>query len=150
MRIGHINLARSFNGAGEHFVRLIEGLQKLGVEQHVLVRNVELAKRLGILEQVSVGATVRSPVSALALMPPVDVVHAHDLAGSQAGLLLLLTRSIPYVLSGNGNGRIRNPVTRAIVRRASGIVERCDADAVIHLRIYRHAVATWRTTTVAL
>ena len=46
MRIGHINLAKSFNGAGDNFVRLIEALQEYGATQYVLVRNVALAKRL--------------------------------------------------------------------------------------------------------
>lgn len=150
MRIGHINLATSFNGAGEHFVRLIEALQTEGVQQYLLVRNVELAKRLDIVEHVSAGPAVRSAVTAFALMPSVDLVHAHDAAGGQAGLLLLLTRSIPYVLTIEGQKRTSNPVMRAVNRRASGVVARCDADGAKHLRIYRHALATWRANTVLL
>ena len=49
VHIGHINLAKSFNGAGEHFVVLIEALQKLGVRQYLLVGNVALAKRLDLI-----------------------------------------------------------------------------------------------------
>lgn len=150
MRVGHINLANSFNGAGKHFVKLIESLLREGVQQDVLVRNVELARRLDILEHVSVGPMVHSPVSALTLMPPVDLVHAHDTKAGQAGLLLVLTRSIPYVLTIEGQGPARNPIMRAVNRRASGVIYRCDADGAKHLRIYRHAVATWRATTVAL
>lgn len=150
MRVGHINLARSFNGAGEHFVKLIEALQKEGVQQHLLVRNIELAKRLDIIEHVSAGPVVRSPVSAFALMPPVDVVHAHDAAGGQAGLLLLLTRSIPYVLTIEGQARATNPIMRAVNRRASVLITQCDADGARNLRIYRHALATWRANTVVL
>lgn len=150
MRIGHINLARSFNGAGEHFVRLIEALQREGVQQHLLVRNVELAKRLDIIEHVSAGPVVRSPVSAFALMPPVDVVHAHDAAGGQAGLLLLLTRSTPYVLNIEGQEGIRSPIARAVNKRASGVIHKCDAHSAKHLRIYRQALATWRSNTIVL
>ena len=150
MRIGHINLARSFNGAGEHFVRLIEALQNEGVQQHLLVHNVELAKRLDIIEHVSAGPVVRSPVSAFALMPPVDVVHAHDAAGGQAGLLLLLTRSTPYVLNMGGQEGIGGPIARAVNKRASGLIHQCDADGAKCLRIYRHALATWKANTVAL
>ena len=150
MRIGHINLARSFNGAGEHFVRLIEALQKEGVQQHLLVRNVELAKRLDIVDHVTAGPVVRSPVSAFALMPPVDVVHAHDVSCGQAGLLLLLTRSTPYVINIEGHECIRSPVSRAVNKRASGVIHHCDADGAKYMRVYRHALATWRANTVAL
>jgi len=47
VRIGHINLATSFNGTGEHFVSLVEALEQVGVKQHVLVRNTALARRVG-------------------------------------------------------------------------------------------------------
>lgn len=146
MHIGHVNLAKTIYDAGENFIKLIEALQAEGVQQHVLVRNVELARRLEGIDQVSVGPIVRSPVSAFTLMPPVDVVHAHDPPGGQAGLLLLLTRSIPYVLTIEGLGPARNPIMRAVNRRASGVIERRDADGAKHLRIYRHAVASWRTS----
>lgn len=145
MQIGHINLAKSFNGAGEHFVNLVEALQALDVRQHVLVRNVALAKRLDLVEGVTVGPTVRSAVMAYCLMPPVDVVHVHDLSEGQSGLLLTLTRSIPFVLTHRHASPVRNPLAQAIYRRASGIVFQGDADAAKHLRIYRHAVETWRS-----
>lgn len=148
MRVGHINLARSFGEAGEQFVKLIEALQRAGAKQHILVRNLKLAKRLDTVQHVSIGPIVHSPVSAFALMPAVDVVHAHDATGGQAGLLLLLTRSIPYVLTTEGHVIARNPVMRAINRRASGVIDQCDVDAAKHLRIYRHAVASWRARTV--
>lgn len=147
--IGHIHLAKSFNGAGGHFLRLIEDLQREGVQQHVLVCNVELVKQLDMFDHVSVGPAVHSPVSAFALMPPVDVVHAHDAAAGHAGLLLLLTRSIPYVLTLESQERIRNPIMRAISRRAGGIIDQSGGNAARHLRIYRHAVASWHTGTMA-
>lgn len=149
MLIGHVNLAKSPDSAGEHFVKLIEALQREGIQQHILVRNVKLAKRLDRNEHVAIGPAVRSPASALALMPSVDVVHAHDATGGQAGLLLLLTRSIPYVLTIADQERVRNPIMRAVNRRASGIIDRPDADGGKHLRIYRHALATSRESTVA-
>ena len=64
MQIGHINLARSCNGAGDNFVRLVESLQQLGVSQYVLVRNANLARRLEIIPSVTVGPVVRSAVTA--------------------------------------------------------------------------------------
>lgn len=144
MYIGHINLAKSFNGAAEHFVNLIEALQRLDTEQYVLVRSIGLAKRLDLVDNVTVGPTVRSAVTAYCLMPAVDVVHIHDPADGQAGLLLTLTRSIPFVLTRHDNAPGSGPLSRAIYRRAAGMIYESDADAEKHVRIYRHAVATWR------
>jgi len=144
MHIGHINLAKSFNGAGEHFVSLVEALREQGMQQHVLVRNIALAKRLDLVDKVTAGPAVRSAIMAYCLMPHVDVVHIHDPSDGQAGLLLTLTRSIPFVLTHRDDAPGRNPLTQAVYKRASGIIYQSDADAAKHLRIYRHAVATWR------
>ncbi len=149
MHVGHINLAKSVNGAGEHFIELVEALQKRGIKQHVLVRNVALAKRLDEIDDVTVGPTVRSAVMAYCLMPALDVVHIHDPSEGQSGLLLSLTRSIPFVLTHRGQSRGNNPLTQAVYRRASGIVYESDADAAKHLRIYRHAIEAWRSSAVS-
>jgi len=144
--IGHINLVKSFDDAGQRFVGLIEALQKPGIQQYMLVRNVGLATRLDLVDGVTVGPVVRSALSAYCLMPAVDIVHIHGPTDGQAGLLLTLTRSIPYVLTRpektSGNG----PLGRAVYRRAAGMVYSADADATKHLRIYRHALNTWRAT----
>lgn len=144
--IGHINLAKSFNGAGEHFVGLIEALQRPGIQQYMLVRNVELAKRLDLVDGVTVGPVVRSALSAYCLMPTVDIVHIHGPSDGQAGLLLTLTRSIPYILTRPEKTPGNGPLGRAVYRRAAGMVYSADADATKHLRIYRHAVNTWHAT----
>lgn len=150
MHIGHINLAKTFNGAGENFVRLIEALQQHGTIQHVLVRNVPLAKRLDILDGVTVGPTVRSAVMAYCLMPHVDVVHIHDPADGQAGLLLTLTRSIPFVLTHTDASNTLSPLSQAINKRASGFIYRHDANAAKHMRVYQHAIESWRANPVLL
>lgn len=150
MRVGHINLAKSFNGAGENFVRLIEALHQHGVTQYVLVRNVALAKRLDLTDDVTVGPTVRSAVMAYCLMPHVDVVHVHDPADGQAGLLLTLTRSIPFVLTHEEQQSGLNPILQAINRRASGFIYNHDANAAKHLRVYQHAIEAWRTSSAVL
>jgi voltage-gated potassium channel Kch len=147
VHIGHINLAKSFNGAGEHFVNLVEALQQHGVQQYVLVRNVALAKRLDLVGGVTAGPVVRSAVMAYCLMPSVDVVHIHDPAEGQSGLLLTLTRSIPVVLTHRDESPGKNPLIQAVYRRASGIIYQCDADATKHLRIYKRAVESWRSAT---
>ena len=150
MNIGHINLAKSFNGAGENFVKLIEALQAQGVTQYVLVRNVTLAKRLDLIDDVTVGPTVRSAVMAYCLMPHVDVVHIHSPSDGPAGLLLTLTRLIPYVLTHQDQIPGLSPLAQAIHNRASGFVYRHDANAAKHLRVYQHAIESWRTSAVLL
>lgn len=139
MFVGHINLAKSFNGAGEHFVSLIEDLQRKDVTQHVLVRNLSLAKRISAVEDVAVGPVVRSAVMAYCYMPQLDVVHIHDMAAGQAGLLLALTRSIPFVLTHRNDPASRRlPLTRLIYQRASSIICRDDSE----LSILRHLEPT--------
>jgi len=150
MRIGHINLAKSFNGAGDNFVKLIEALQEYGATQYVLVRNVALAKRLDLIEDVTVGPTVRSAVMAYVLMPHVDVVHAHSPADGQAGLLLTLTRSIPFVMTNKDQPGSLNPLVQAVNKRAAGFIYKDDANAAKHLRVYQHAIESWRANPVFL
>jgi hypothetical protein len=150
MHIGHINLARSCNGAGDNFVRLIESLQQLGVRQYVLVRNVELAKRLESIADVTVGPLVRSAVAAYCLVPTLDIVHVHEPAAAKAGLLLALTRSVPFVLTHQQQAHANNRIEQAIYKRAAAIIDDCDADGSRYLRIYRHAAASWRTSSVML
>ena len=151
MHIGHINLSESFNGAGEHFVALIESLQQHAIQQYVLVRNVSLAKRLDLIDGVVVGPVVTSPVTAYCLTPQVDVVHIHDQSGSSAGLLLALARSIPFVLPRREiSGLSMNPINKAIYNRASGFVEENQLTASEHLQIYRRAVDSLSIPTMLL
>jgi hypothetical protein len=123
MEIGHINLEASSNGAGEHFVKLVEGLSTLGVKQHVIVRSALLARRLEICDGVTVGPVVNSAVTAYCLMPHIALVHTHDEASGHAGLLLTLTRSIPYVATRRSEAPPGdNPVTRSVYRRAVSLI----------------------------
>lgn len=129
MRIGHINLASSMNGTGEHFIRLVEALDRQGVDQHVLVANASLARRVALYDSVTVGPVVRTPVMAYCLMPEVQVAHMHDGRAGQAGLLLTLTRSIPYVLTHRSEQTVgRNPLVRSMISRAAGLI--CPNDDV--------------------
>lgn len=127
VQIGHINLERSMNGTGEHFVRLIENLDQLGIQQYVIVRNKALARRLAVYENVTVGPTVSTAVTAYCLMPQVSVVHTHDEVGGHAGLLLTLTRSIPYVATRRSALPPRkNPIIRSVYGRAASLI--CPSD----------------------
>ena len=123
MEVGHISLEASTNGAGEHFVKLVDGLSDLGVKQHVIVRNKSLARRLEICEGVTVGPTVNAAVTAYCLMPQVSLVHVHDEASGHAGLLLTLTRSIPYVATRHGERPPDgNPIVRSVYSRAVSLI----------------------------
>lgn len=123
MRIGHIDLSTHISGAEEQLVILVEALTAHGVEQHVLVRNPFLAKRLSVCSGVSVGPIVRSPITAYLLMPQVDVVHLHDKKAINAGVLLNLTRSVPYVLTHRQFSMPgRNPLQRSQYQRSDGVV----------------------------
>ena len=151
MHIGHIYLVESFNSACEQFVKLIESLQKQGLDQFVIVRNVALAERLDAISKVTVGPVVRSPVTAYCLMPEVDVVHLHDRAGWQAGLLLTLTKSIPFVLTRQEPASVPgNALTRSILKRASGVIDQNRISVAEHLRIYRRAADSLRVPTMLL
>ena len=132
LSIGHVNLAQSDTGLDEQFVGFVEALQTAGIRQHVLVRDVALAERLGAVDGVTVGPVVRSAVMAYCMMPALDLVHIHDMAGGQAGLLLTLTRSIPYVLTHAGSvPNANNPLAKAVYRRSLCVICRDDGDASI-------------------
>jgi hypothetical protein len=123
VEIGHINLEASINGAGEHFVKLVEGLSDLGVRQHVIVRNKTLARRLEIVKNVTVGPTVNSAVAAYCLTPPLGLVHVHDEASGHAGLLLTLTRSLPYVATWHSElPPGDSPIVRSVYSRAVRLI----------------------------
>jgi hypothetical protein len=151
MHVGHINLATTFNGAGEHFVNLVEDLCQHGVEQYVVVKNVALAKRLDIIDGVTVGPVVRSAVTAFCLMPGVDVVHVHDSPSASAGLLMALTRSVPFVLSDDGIGdEKKNSIRQAIESRASGFAETGAMTTIEMMKLYRRAVDSLHVPTLML
>lgn len=151
MYIGHINLAKTFDCTGECFVTLVETLQQLGTKQYVVVRNAGLAKRLDHVTNVVVGPTVRSSISAQSLIPQVDIVHIHGRSGWPAGLLLLLTRSLPFVLtSTEQDARFKNPIMQSAYDRASAVIPKEMTDAADILLIYRRSVESLRIPTMLL
>ena len=140
MKIGHICLKNSSSTAAKRFLSIVEGLDRLAIEQHILVADTSLAQRLRALPFATVGPVVRSPVMAYCLMPPVDVVHVHDDQGSQAGLLLTLTRSVPFVLAeGVVAPDSRSPLRKSVLRRAQAIVDCSERDAETLLTVYGEA-----------
>jgi len=133
MLIGHINLATSIYGTGESFISLVEALDRAGMRQHILVRNATLAKRVDVAgDNVVVGPIVHSPVTACCLMPHVDIIHVHEPIAGQAGLLLTLTRAIPYILTHRGEIALaRNPLLQAVYRRAAAIICQDDSEVAM-------------------
>ena len=129
--VGHINLARSPGETNKYFVGLVEGLIDEGIAQHVLVRDRTLAERLDAPDGVTVGPIVSSAVSAFCLMPNCDLVHIHDVPSAQAGLLLTLTRSIPFVMTQGDTLPGNGPIVQAIYKRAARIICRDASDAAL-------------------
>jgi hypothetical protein len=142
MNIGHICLAPPESEASDYFAALVEALDNYDVSQHVLVASVELARRLAKCDSVTVGPVVRTPVMAYCLMPDVDIAHVHEGKSGQAGLLLTLTRSIPFVITlENGLEQDNRPVTQSVLNRAVQTIERHNIEpdqyaAGQHLNIY--------------
>lgn len=123
MYIGHIYLDDSMNGSAESLISLIDALDRQGVRQHVLLRHKLLARRLAVCDSVVIGPLVRVPVMAYCLMPNVQVVHIHCDAGASAGLLLTLTRSIPYIFTCRTEFASTNqPIKHSILDRAAGLI----------------------------
>ena len=83
-------------------------------------------------------------------MPDVDLAHVHEIRSGQAGLLLTLTRSIPFVITASRDqARQRNPISRSVFRRAARTIASngsapAAALAEKHRRIYAETVTAWR------
>lgn len=140
MRVGHLLLTAASDEMRCGFIDLIETLDRLAIPQYVVVGDEAVARRLGACPYVDVGPVVRSPVVASCVMPRVDVAHAHDAGGGQAGLLLTLTRSIPFVLSEEAGGAKNGHTLMQSVRkraRATVVLDGLDAERLID--IYRSA-----------
>ena len=129
MKIGHICLSKGYGGSGNQLLMLAKALSNHDIEQHAVVRNPILAQRLSEHADISVGPLVKSPITAYGIMPSVDLAHLHDSKSLQSGLLLTLTRSIPYVLTQRSLARPRtHALVRSMYRRAKGIA--CVSEAV--------------------
>ena len=144
MKVGQIYLENTSADGAKQFLAIIEGLDKLAIEQHVLVAELDMARSLEALPYVTVGPVVRTPVMAYCLMPGVDVVHIHDSKSGRAGLLLTLTRSVPFVMTLPKNAKTtRNPLERSILQRAQTTIEPQDLEPESLVQAYRRATDTW-------
>ena len=143
MKIGQIYLNSSSSSGARRFFSIVDGLNRLTVDQHVLVADPDLARGLRVLPFVTVGPTVRSPVMAYCLMPAVDVVHVYDDHGGQAALLLTLTRSEPFVITeGAISPTTGSPLNKSVLRRSHAIVEPEQLDSERLVELYREAAGT--------
>ena len=144
MKIGHICLAIESDEVTAGFTSLVEAFDRLAIEQHVLVASVSLARRLQSCPYVTMGPVVKTAVTAYCLMPNVDLVHIHDEKGEQAALLLRLTRSIPFVLTvSDPDDAGRNPLSRAVRRRAACLVQQPYEEYDEIISTYRQVIDTW-------
>ena len=129
MKIGHICLTKEYGGSGHQLLILAKALSNHDIEQHAVVRNRTLANRLAEDADISVGPLVNLPITAYGLMPNVDLAHLHDRKSLQSGLLLTLTRSIPYVVTQRSLATPpAHALARSMYRRAGGIA--CVSEAV--------------------
>lgn len=143
MKIGHLLLTTTPGPAAEQFISLVLKLDRLDIEQHVIAGDEDILRQLCACPGVDRTAAVRSPVEANSLMPPVDLVHAHDAGGARAALLLTLTRSIPYVLTAGDDAAAPGPgeLAAAISGRARAIFDSTNVDTATLLGTYRRAAA---------
>ena len=140
MKIGHIYLDQPDDAASARFVVLVEALDRLTIRQHVLVADDALARKLQGLPFVTVGPTVTTPIMACCLMPEVGVVHVHDEKAGQAGLLLTLTRSIPFVMDSAKKPIVtRSPIRRSVLNRARFLIPPADFSPESLIEIYRRS-----------
>jgi hypothetical protein len=73
-------------------------------------------------------------------MPDVDLVHVHEIRSGQAGLLLTLTRSIPFVITASRDqSRQRNPISRSVFRRAARTIASNAADCAELLTLIQNS-----------
>lgn len=144
MKIGHICLRGESDEVIAGFTLLVEALDRLAIEQHVLVASVSLARRLQSCPYVTVGPVVKTAVMAYCLMPNVDLVHIHDEKGEQAALLLRLTRSIPFVMTvRDPDDSELNPLSRAVRQRAACRVQAPYNEYDEIISTYREVIDMW-------
>lgn len=144
MKVGHIYLATAPGGAVMDFASLVEALDRLAIDQHVLVADVALARRLQSCPYVTVGPVVKTAVVAYCLMPDIDIVHIHDDKSGQAGLLLTLTRAIPFVMTTAETSHDgRNPLKRSVFHRAQGLIPPSVTEPEELIEIYKRSVDAW-------
>ena len=142
MKVGHLYLANLSGQSAASFIALVESLDRLAISQCIVVCDNAVARRLQSCPYVDVSPVVRSPVLANCVMPSVDIVHAHDDKSGQAGLLLALTRSVPYVLSQHPDRVGRNNVLMKSVRsRATVTISPGSLTTEQLVEVYRRAAS---------
>jgi len=116
---------------------LAKALSNHDIDQYAVVRNPLLARRLSEYAGISVGPLVNTPITAYALMPDVDLAHAHDSRSLQSGLLLKLTRSIPYLVTHRSlQAPPAHALAKSMYRRAVAVSCVSEAVSKTMLRYY--------------
>ena len=140
MIVGHVLLRPQSDESIRRMTMLVEWVDHLAIRQHILTSDIVCARRVQSFPHATTGPIVRSPVIANCLMPKVDIVHAHDARGGQVGLLMALTRSVPFVVQRFEDQRsLREPFRDMILRRAGAVLDRVD-DVERLIETYRRVV----------
>lgn len=123
MELGHINLDRKGSDRDRDFLAMAENLDHLGVRQHFVVADDAAARYLQRLAFAAGVDVTASPIVANCLMSNVDLVHAHGYRAGRAGLIMTLTRGIPYLLTAVENERTGTvPLKGSVRRRARAVL----------------------------
>ena len=139
LKVGQIYLEKAAGDGARQFQAVVEGLDRLAIEQHVLVASAELARSLSALPYVTVGPVVGTPVMAYCLIPDVDVAHVHDGKSGQTGLLLKLTRAVPYVINSTSETENAKSLFGSIWDRAHAKISADDLHPDKLIEAYRRA-----------
>ena len=130
MFIGHICLSKDFGHTAKQLLWLVKGMARQGIQQSVVVRCAPLANRLMRCADVTVADLADSPLTAYSMVPKVDLAHVHDPDGVHTGLLLALTRSIPYIITCRQRAvPDESVIVRSAYQRAACIV--CTTSATV-------------------
>ena len=140
LKVGQIYLEKATGDGARQFQAIVEGLDRLAIEQHVLVASPDLARSLSALPYVTVGPVVGTPVMAYCLIPDVDVAHVHDGKSGQTGLLLTLTRAVPYVITSTDAAKNTKSLFGSIWDRAQAKIELDDLHPDKLIETYRRAL----------
>lgn len=140
----HVNLARGFRGGERQTELLIRELTRFVSHQRLIVRaGAPLSRRLADLHGLKVVA-VGGKAGAIAASRGAALVHAHETAGAQVGLVRHWLGSIPYLITRRVDSVPKtDPFTRAMYRNAGRTVALSRAIEQLLVR-YDRSLATRR------
>lgn len=124
LNICHINLARGFRGGERQTELLIRALATAGVDQSLICRrDSPLRERLAGVPRLHIKPTGKPYLRSLGRLAGAGLVHAHEGKAAQLACIGSFWPGVPYVITRRvPNPPKDNPFTRAVYRRAAGVV----------------------------